>query len=254
MPPQDQHDHMIKNLYHTRGIVLHHLKYRETSIITKIYTEKFGLQSYIVRGVRSTKAKTKFNLFQPANILDLVVYYKEKSSLKNIKEVKIAHHYNSIPFDVIKSSITLFIIEIFFKSIIEEEANRNLFDYLFHTLLALDETEKNVSDVPLLFMIRLTKYLGFWPQSNYSGTNQYFDLKEGIFLANSPGHDHYLTQKTSKLFYHLINNSSDRKNPFTFHNSDRKILLEKLIEYYKIHLPGIRDIKSHGVLSEVLAT
>ena len=113
-------------LHTTRGIVLHTTKYSETSLVAKIYTEVFGLQSYLVKGIRKQKAKLRPALFQPMTLADLVVYHKDKGSLQNIKESRIAVPYRSIPFDIRKSSMLLFINELLYKSIREEETNRKL--------------------------------------------------------------------------------------------------------------------------------
>jgi DNA repair protein RecO (recombination protein O) len=237
----------------TRGIVLHQQKYGETSIIARIYTEKLGLQSYIIKGVRSPKSKTKNNLFQPGNILDMVVYYKEKSSLRNIKEVKSEYLYKTIPFEMIKSSIMLFMIEILYKTIYEEESNPELFDFVYDSLVTLDQKEKELHDFHLVFMIRLSKYLGFHPRSDYWGKMLFFDLQEGIFSDSRPFHDHYLAKDMALLLFQLIKSSENQTIPFSIPPSKRKLLLEKLIEYYRLHLPMISEIKSHLVLSEVLS-
>src|SRR3990172_7140574 len=121
-------------IYKTRGIVLHHIKYSETSVIAKIYTELFGLQSYLINGVRSQKAKVKANLLQPLSLVDMIVYHKEKKGLQRIRDVSGNPPLSSIPYDFPKSSVALFIAEILYKSIREEEANTNMFEFIFHSI------------------------------------------------------------------------------------------------------------------------
>jgi len=231
---------------------LHQMKYGETSVIVKIFTEELGLQSYIVRGVRSKKAKIKYNLLQPGNILNLVVYYKEKSSLQNIREIKLAHYYEKIPYDVIKSSIMIFMIEVFYKSVIEEEINTELYLFLNRALIELDQAENQSSQIHLIYMIQLSKYLGFYPQLNWTSPKDYFDLQEGMFLTFKPVHDHYLTQDMSAKFFNLITRPSSNEG-VSMARLDRKELLKSLIEFYSLHLPSIQEIKSHLVLNEVLS-
>ena len=134
-------------IHKTRGIVFHAIKYSETSIITKIYTEKFGLQSYIVRGARKPKARLKASLFQPLSLLELEVYYKQKSTLQNIKEARSAHIFTSIPFDVRKSSIVLFLSDVLTKAIKEEETNRELFHYLDSMIRQFDIQKEYFADL-----------------------------------------------------------------------------------------------------------
>jgi len=241
----------MSKLINTAGIVLHQMKYGETSVIVKIYTEELGLQSYIVRGVRSKKAKIKYNLLQPGNILNLVVYYKEKSSLQNIREIKLAHHYEFIPYDVIKGSLLIFMIEVFYKSVIEEELNTELYLFLNSALIELDQLENQLSLFHLIYMIRLSKYLGFYPQLNWV-SGSYFDLLEGVFQTFAPVHDHYLSPDMSSKFFDLIKNVVHEK-PFIIDRTDRNELLYRLIEYYRLQLPTMQEVKSHHVLSEVLS-
>ncbi|MBE9480196.1 MAG: DNA repair protein RecO, partial [Bacteroidetes bacterium] len=143
-------------LFKTRGIVFHQIKYSESSVIAKIYTELFGIQSYLIKGVRNKKSKIKSALLQHLSIVDLVVYHKEKSNIQYIKEIRSEYQFTSIPFDIRKSSIAVFINEILYKSIHEEEANQNLFDYLLNSIKLLDMITKRFVDFHLLFTIGLT--------------------------------------------------------------------------------------------------
>ena len=243
----------MASLHNTEGIVLHQMKYGESSVIAKIYTEKFGLQSYIVKGVRSKKSRTKYNLFQPGNILDMVVYYREKSSLRNIKEVRMGHHYESISFDVVKGSVLLFMTEVLYKSIYEEETNADMYGFIRESLLSLDTSKEAFSDHHLLFMVGLTAYLGFFPRCEAWKEDRYFDLQEGQFVVVKPMHDHWLSPELATSFYRLVNKLKNPSLDLNMDNLKRKVLLEKLIEYYRLHMPLFREIHSHQVLGEVLS-
>jgi DNA repair protein RecO (recombination protein O) len=152
-------------LLKTKGIVLNQIKYRETSIITKIYTEDFGLKSYIVNGVRTKSSKTKIGLFQPLTLLDLVVYYKEKTTLHRISEIKCYSPYKSIPFEIKKSSIVLFLSEILNKTLKEEISNKELFDFLSTSLIYFDEVKEDYHNFHLQFLFQLSAFLGFFPSN-----------------------------------------------------------------------------------------
>ncbi|MCD4664768.1 MAG: DNA repair protein RecO [Bacteroidales bacterium] len=168
-------------LHKTRGIVLNKVKYSETSLIVKIYTELFGLQSYLIRGIRNKKSKIKPSLLQHLALIELIVYHKEKKSIQHIKEIKSAYQFKSVPFDIRKSSIIIFLNEILYKVIKEEESNKSLFEFLFNTIQILDINEKGVSDFHLIFLVQLTKFLGFFPKNNFSKTRDNFNLEDGEF-------------------------------------------------------------------------
>ncbi len=240
-------------LHKTRGIVFNKTKYSETSIIIKIYTEKFGLQSYIVRGVRKAKSKFSSALFDHLSLLDLVVYKREKSNLQNLKEVKRDYQFRTIHQDIIKSSILIFLNEILLKSIKEEESNPSLFNFISDSIKTLDNSEHPVN-FHIAFMIKLTRFLGFFPQNNYSGYNQHFNLQEGIFQQN-PLSDRNISVDLplSKTLSNLIKIPLGEHGHISISSAIRKEIISKLITYYELHLPGFKNIKSHHVLREVLS-
>jgi DNA repair protein RecO (recombination protein O) len=224
--------------HQTKGIVLSSIKYAETSIVCKIYTEKFGLTSYLVNGVRKKKGKS--NYYQPLSILDLTVYYKEKSGLQRIKEANPFIQYQEIPFDIKKSSIAMFLAEILSKSLNEEEENLALFYFLETTLAELDSKEFN-SQFHLQFMMELSKHLGFYPNDNNSDY-AYFDMLNGQFVSSMPQHTHYLTE--TAVFSDLL--KGQRVEPKL-----KKRMLDHLLEYYQLHLEGFGKIKSKEILEIV---
>lgn len=239
-------------LHKTRGIVLHQINYSETSVIANIYTEKFGLQSYIVRGVRKAKSKIKRNLLQHLSPVDMVVYHKEKSNIQNIKEIKADFQLQSIPFEITKGSIAIFINEILYNSVKEEEANPNLFQFIFDSVKLLDETKDKYVNFHLVFMIHLTKFLGFFPRGNHSVSMKYFDMEEGVFCGNKPMHGNYLIEPLSGKFFDLLKTELSEHKRLILSQKERQDILQKLIDYYRLHLPVFREIKSHHILREVL--
>jgi DNA repair protein RecO (recombination protein O) len=239
-------------LHSTRGIALHATKFSETSSVVKIYTELFGLSSYIVKGIRKQNAKIKPGLFQPLTILDLVVYHKEKSSLQNLKEANYSHPYQAIPFDIRKSSIAIFINELIYKTIHEEEPHPELFSFLYNTCLHLDAAGDNFSLFHLVFSLQLTRYLGCMPQLNYSGKTPFLNLREGIFQASAPEHRDFLEPAMSQLFFQLLRTPEGAGASIHVSAKTRDTLLEIILFYYHLHVPGFREMQSHHILHTVL--
>ncbi|MCX6249363.1 MAG: DNA repair protein RecO [Bacteroidetes bacterium] len=239
-------------LYSTRGIILHTVKYSETSLIAKIYTETFGLQSYMVKGIRSRKSKIRTGLFQPLGLNDLVVYHKEKSSLQTIKEIQSAFPYKSVPFDINKSSVALFIDELIFKSIREEEKNEALFDFLWNACIILDTMTTPVAYFHLWFSVHLTAYLGFMPHMNLSERNKWFNLHDGTFQESIPLHPEYMDETETRLFSQLMKISSSGLTSLTYSRDTRNRLLDKILTFYIIHLPGFTGLRSHHILQTIL--
>jgi DNA repair protein RecO (recombination protein O) len=249
-------------LHAARGIVFHTIKYSETSVIVKIYTDFSGIRSYMARGVRSTKSRTRPGLFQPLTLLDLVVYHRERNSIQSFREVKLAIPYRSIPFDVNKSSVALFINELMFKSIREEEPNPELFSFLWQSCRDLDELSVPAHAFHLYFTARLMHYLGFFPHDTWSDAAPFFNLREGVFQTRVPDHPQYLDEHESRMLHTLLAScpapsceaTSEWYSPSLFPDGrTRKKLLDILLLYYQLHLPGFSGMQSHLVLHDVFA-
>jgi DNA repair protein RecO (recombination protein O) len=219
-------------LQKTKGIVLSYIKFRETSIITKIFTEELGLQTYIVNGVRSKTSKNKIALFQPLTLLDLVVYYKESSQIHRISEIRLSKPFKSLASNNRKSSIALFLTELLNKTLIEEGANPSLFEFLYNAIVHFDEAEKDYENFHLHFLLKLSSYLGFEP----SGTDD---------LANAKN-----LSKEKKEFLELLMNSGFHSILKTS-NSVRREVLEHLINFYSEHVENFGEMKSIKVLKEI---
>ncbi len=238
-------------LAQTRGIVLHQIKYSESSIVAKIYTEAFGLQSYLVRGVRKKKSKNSAAYFQHLSLLDMTVYHKERNNLNNIKEIKPAFTFQDIPYNVFKGSIALFINEFLINALKEEEANKELFNFIFDSICFLDLADDDTNNFHLMFCIHLTKYLGFYPQGIYSQDFPYFDLQEGAFCEDKPAHGNYLEKEAAALLSEIKNHSFENLKNLHPKRSTKQAFLNALVDYYRIHLAGMPEIKSLSVLQSL---
>jgi len=238
----------------TKGIVIHHFKYGEKSVIAKVYTEKFGLQSYILNGVRNQKSKNKAAYLQPLSLVEISAVYKESKGLNNIKNISLDIPFTSIPFNINKSSIAFFLAEILYKSIKEEEANNKLFSFLYNAIQVLDLKEKDYNSFHLLFLAQLTKYLGFFPQaiSVEDNTQFYFDLQEGFLVKLQPHHNAFLEPQNSLLFYSLFGINFDAMESLILDTKKRKMLLNAFLDYYNLHLSNFENLKTLDVLAEVL--
>ncbi len=238
-------------LIKTRGIVLRSVKYSETSIICDIFTELKGLRTYIISGVRSKNAKVKAGLLQLMSIVDIVAYHRDDKEMTRLKEVKLAHVYQSIPFEIKKGAIGLFLVELAQKTIREREENERLFQFLMNSFLFLDQTTHSVGNIHLHFMLELASFLGFMPSGEASGDTPFFDLKEGVFSAK-PSHIHFLNEESSILMSFLLLTSQKDSHIIKMSRQNRKQLLHDLLMYYKFHLENFREMNAHLILEEVL--
>ena len=236
----------------TVGIVFQTIKYGESSLITKIYTRHFGLLSFIVKGVRKAKSKRQAVLFQPLRILDLTFRFRENRNLQYINEYSNGYIYRHLPFDVLKASVALFISEVLTHSVREEEPNEALFDFLTGTLCAIDLQKSSLAWTAHLFMLRLSKHLGFLPRNNYSDATPHFNLQAGEFLCESDSGKYFLDRKSSLFLTALLN--VEANSYFCEKKADhtsRKKLLSELIDYYRLHIESFTPLKSPAILETV---
>lgn len=232
----------------TRGIVLHHINYSETSIIAKIYTEQFGLQSFIVKGVRQRKARMRMNLFGPLSLVEMVMVYKEKSTLHHLKEINSAYPGTGIASDMRRTSLAIFINELLYKSIHGEEPDTTLFAFIVDAIKYLDSTNDRVAFFHMTFALELTQFLGFSPLNNYSPQCRYFDLQEGVFVSAPPLHPYFLNESLSANWHQLL----CQQVMDEWSSALRDNMLLKILDYYRLHLPDFREMKSPEILKEVL--
>jgi len=237
----------------TKGIFLHHVPYTDTSVIARIYTEKFGQQSYMVQRIRSGKSAPKINLFQPLFQLELEVWYKPGRNIQKIKTIKLLNPVMTIPFNVIKSSQAFFISEVLLKILKEEESNPELFQYLIRSISYLDSEEDGIANFLVVFLFRLTQHLGIFPRLPEEGKCRLFDMESGNFTNIEPFSHAFMDEETTKLFTTLFQTNISDIGTLYFRNQHRSVLLEKLLEYYRIHLDMSSELKSLKVLKEILA-
>lgn len=240
-------------LHKTRGVVLRTIDYSDTSIIAKIYTEQFGIQSYLIKGAKRKKSLIKANLFQPFSFLELVAYKKEKKHLQTLKEARPEIHFTSIPNEPAKTSILFFLNEITAKCLQEEENNPELFSFLHETIQTLDEEENNFINLHLIFLVRFSRFLGFYPQGIFSDTNFIFDLREGKFINKEPLHPDYLTMENSRLLNKIILCNYYTMKNLVLSGRERKNLLDIILRFYELHISSMASISSRKVLEEVFA-
>jgi DNA repair protein RecO (recombination protein O) len=242
-------------IYPTKGIVLRTIKYGETSVITTIFTELFGIQSYLVNGVRSTGKSVKSHYFQPASLLELQVYHNELKNLQRIKEISWNILYQKIFSNVPRNAVALFMVELLLKSLKQPEKNLELYDFCETAFTELDSSESSiVSNFPILFSLQLIQHLGFRIHDNFSGENVRFNLLDGNFthmnIENEYLLDFDLSRRISDFLKmkHLNALSSMKLN-----KNIRKSILDAIAKYYLIHLPDFSPLKTLPVLHEVFS-
>ncbi len=237
-------------LHKTRGIVFRTTKYSETSVITKVYTEKFGIQTYMVSGVRSSASKSKAAIFSHGNLLDMVVYHRETGNMFRTRENNLAFIYEQTPYNIVRSSLMIFYIEILNKTLKEHESNEPLFNCIYNILIELDKTESLLSNHHIWFLLQLAKHFGFYPSG---AKGKFFNLREGTFDEEMPRHTYFIDENLSAKFYKILYPTLQKYADIQLNSLERRVLLHHLLTFYRLQLHDFGEIKSLSVLEELFS-
>ncbi|NEV92866.1 DNA repair protein RecO [Psychroflexus sp. YR1-1] len=234
----------------TKALVISTVKYGEADVIAKCLTLEKGLVSYMLKGIRKSKrGKLRMSMFQQLSLLEIEAFHKDNKNLQYLKEVKVFHPYQSLQSNVYKSTMVMFLAEVLKSCIQEEEKNEELFNFLEESFVYLDEAE-SIKNFHLHFIVRLTQFLGFYPDSQ-SNTLPYFDMLNGVFQLKA--HNSYsLNNTNSELLKKLMNTSAySEVNQIKLNQDRRKSFLDFMMLYYELHLQGFRKPKSLEVLQQI---
>jgi len=231
----------------TEGIVFHSIKYSDNSAIVTIFTREFGRVSYMIYGRGRKKSSWKPAFFQPLSIVELEVSHDMRKNIQQMKDVRMLVPYKSLTNDPVKRSIALFIAEILLKVLSQSQADESLYRFLRQSLEFLDYSEQSAANFHLVFLLKLSRYLGFEPNTDHQ-TTLFFDLVNGIFLPSPPAHHHYLFAEEAGKMAQLLHTDYEHMTEIKLSHQQREKLLEDIVNYYRFHLPDFHEIHSLEVL------
>ena len=232
----------------TQAIVLHSIKYGETRLIVDMFTRNFGRQSFIVSIPKTPKGKIKKQFFQPLTLLEIETDIRQNLQLQKLGDVRLATPFTSIPFEPDKLAISLFVAEFLYYALRSEQRNELLFDYLEHSIMWLDGQSARFANFHLVFLLRLTRFLGFYPNLDDYEDGDYFDLRESEFINTPPVHRDFLHPEEAKKVQLMMRMDFPTMHLFRMSHEERNRLLEVAIKYYRLHLPDFPEMKSIEVL------
>jgi DNA repair protein RecO (recombination protein O) len=243
----------------TSGIVLRTVKYGETSVIATIYTSKFGLQSYLVNGVRKSSAKgSKAIMLQPAALLDLEVYHSDLKNLQRIKELSWAHLYQQLYNDVVRNSVATFMVELLTKVFRQPESNEDLYLFIEDAFLSVDQSAPEVTaNFAIWFALQLPQFFGLQlqeaPAALIKGDSLYLDLMAGQFTTEQPQHPQYLEGEWALIIADLLKVMQPTElAEFKLKKEARRTLLHALLQFYQYHFQDFGTMRSLKIMQEVL--
>ncbi len=237
----------------TRGIILHQIKYNDSGIVAQLYTRKFGRQSFMIRGIRNRKAGKHNILFQPMFILDLEMNHKSTREMQTLKEFSVSFTPYNIHSDIRKSCVAIFLGEILTSVLKEESPHEELFDFIEESIIYFDKSSEGYANFHIAFLSGLSSYLGFEPGLRTDESDTFFDLVNGIFVPVPPNHRNFASAEISEILATFFSSSYDAAGEIALNGILRNEVLETIVKYYSLHLPGLKKVKSLEVLKEVFS-
>lgn len=241
-------------MHTTKGIVLKTVKYGETSLICTVFTELLGMQSYIVKGVRSAKAKgRKANILFAGSVLDLIVYEQANKNLQNIKEYQPHLIYQSIQEDVVKNGVVLFAMEVIKQLLATHDPQPELFEFLLEFLIQLDkDATTSIANYPLYFIIQSAKFAGYYLSGEYNDAHPFADIHEGRFSAHSSAYPPFITGSNAHLMSELNQASSlDAIQQIKMTAEERRNMMQYFLTFLQLHVPHFKELRTITVLTAI---
>ena len=239
---------MHRMLTKTQAIVLHAIKYGETRLIVDMFTKVFGRQAFIVSIPKTPKGKVKKQFFQPLTILEIETDIRPRQQLQKLHDVRLAAPFASIPFEPDKLAISLFVAEFLYYALRSEQRNELLYEYLENSIVWLDGQQSSFANFHLVFLLRLTRFLGFYPNLDDYKDGDYFDLRESVFMPVLPVHRDFLHPEEAQKVQLMMRMDFPTMHLFRMSHQERNRLLEVSLKYYRLHLPDFPEMKSIEVL------
>ena len=236
----------------SRAIVLHSLRYGDSSLVVEVYTEELGRRTLMVHVSRSRRSSTRPSLFQPLSLLQLEVEPRAASDMLRPKNIGQEHVLSSLPYEPDKAAIGLFIAEFLYRALKAEGQHVDLFRFLHHSIVYLDECRTGYANFHIVFLAHLSRFLGFYPNLDDYAEGYCFDLSAACFTPLLPReHSHYIGPDESRVMFNLMRLSYATMHLFPMNRTERARCLKLMDEYYRLHLPEYPEIKSLEVLQQV---
>ena len=241
----------VRMLVKTEAIVLHSFKYGETRVIVDVFSREAGRLSLIAALPKTQKGQLKKQYFQPMTLLEISYEQHPRVQLQKLKDARLLTAWSTIPFSPEKLALSLFTAEFLYHALRSEQQNESLFTYICDSMQWLDMSDRGFANFHLTFLMRMSRFLGFYPNLDDYADGQVFDLRAASFSALVPTHRDFLSPDESRRIHQLMRMDFPTMHLYRLSHHDRNRIVEVLLRYYRLHIPQFPELKSHDVLQEL---
>ena len=248
-------------LVKTEAIVLHSFKLGDNKLVVDMFTREAGRLSFVVSLPKTPKSRLKKQYFQPMTLLEVECDVRQRLQLQKLKDARLLSPYTSIPFSPEKLALSLFIAEFLYRALHSEQQNEPLFVYVCDSMQWLDMASAGYANFHLTFLMRLSRFLGFYPNLSLTpvpsprgeGRDVFFDLREGQFCTLAPTHRDFLQPDDARRIHILMRMDFPTMHLYRLSRQERNRITDVLLQYYRLHIPQFPELKSLAVLQELWA-
>ena len=237
----------------TEAIVLHSLKYGDQRLIIDLFTRVHGRVSFIVPLPKSAKGKIKKQYFQPLTLLNIECDVRPQAALQKLHDVSLLAPLPSLHYEPSKLAIALFLSEFLYHALKSEQQNEPLFQYIVSGIQWLDGSSGHFANFHLVFLMRLSRFLGFYPNLDDYVDGCVFDLRAATFSLQVPTHRDFLQPDDAQRIHTLMRMDFPTMRLYRLSRHDRNRIVDVLLYYYRLHIPQFPELKSLSVLQELWA-
>ena len=227
------------------------VKYGDGALVADMLTERHGRVSFMVRVSASSKGRLRRQLFMPLTIVEVDFDFRLKASLQRIRDIRMAKPLPSLSMHPFKLSMTMFLAEFLTHATRDERDNSPLFQFVAYSLEWLDSVSSDFSNFHLVFMMRMSRFIGFFPNVEDVVENGYFDLLNACFTTDVPHHGHFVVPGEASKIALLLRLTYQTMHLCAMSRDERNRCTEVILEYYGLHVPGFPPLKSLPVLKEL---
>ena len=235
----------------TPAIVLRTIKYGDHSLVVDMLTELYGRLSFLVRIPRTKKGRLKKQFFQPLTRLETTFDHRPSANLQHLSDAQLLLPYSSIPFDPVKLPVSLFLAEFLHYATRGEQQNESLFSFVCKSIEWYDRIDKQFANFHLVFTMRLTRFIGFFPNLEDYRPGDFFDLRNGCFTSEAPLHGDVLPPADAQRVGTLMRLSYRTMHVYRMTRHDRNRITDLILHYYRLHVPAFPDLHSTDVLKSI---
>ena len=238
----------------SHGLVLHALRYGDSSLIVDVFTEEAGTVPFLVRQSRGRTKGLAAGVWQPLSLVEVVWEHRPNASLQKPRELTFWRPWRELPFHPVKASVALFLGEFLHHCLHREQQNKPLFDCSVNALTWFDECEACYANFHIVFLLRLTRFLGFLPNAGEGDEGDFFDLQAATFVPARPLHPYFLHSGEAALVRKFLRMDFRSMRHVALNGAIRRRVLEVITLFYRLHVPEFPPLRSLDVLAEVFAS